>query len=256
MRIATWNVNSIRARIDHLERWLSTERPDVVCLQETKVSDAEFPADPLSRLGYEIARAGQKTYNGVAILARHSITDVTTGLWDASPEEDKRLIAGTVCGVRVYSAYIPNGKSLDSPSYPEKLAWLRRLRETFEKTHDKSQPLVVGGDFNVARDGRDVFDEEAMRGQIHFSEPEHAAIDHLLDYGLVDSFRLKEEQGGHFTWWDYRMAAFRRNRGLRIDYLFVNPAVRTKVREVLIDKTPRTWEKPSDHTPVIVDFEL
>lgn len=254
MRIATWNVNSLRARLDHVERWIGKNSPDVLCLQETKVVDAEFPTDTFSRFGYETVRAGQRTYNGVAILARHPIEDVRIGLWDAEEAEDRRLIAATIRGVRVYSVYVPNGKSLDSPSYVEKLRWLERLRETLDREPDE-RPLVVGGDFNVARDDRDVFDAEKMRGQIHFSDPEHAAMDHLLARGLEDAFRLRESGGGFFSWWDYRMAAFSRDRGLRIDYLFVNELVKRSLSEARIDKEPRGWEKPSDHTPVVLDFE-
>lgn len=255
MRIATWNVNSIRARLDHVEQWLATTQPDVLCLQETKVTDDAFPMDGFARLGYEIAHTGQKTYNGVAIVARHAIRDIQIGHWDAQPSDECRLIAGTVQGVRIYSAYIPNGKSLDSPSYQDKLEWLARLRATLDRKADPAQPLVVGGDFNVARDGRDVPNAEEMEGQIFFSQPEREAIQHVLDFGLEDAFRLREEEGNQFTWWDYRQAAFRRNLGLRIDYLFVSSPVARTLTDVHIDREPRTWEKPSDHTPVVLEFD-
>ena len=256
MRIATWNVNSLRARLDHVERWLSIERPDVLCLQETKVTDDEFPADSFARLGYEAARAGQRSYNGVAILARHHILDVAVGLWGASPTEDSRLIAGTVGKVRVFSAYVPNGKSLHSPSYTEKLAWLARLRQTLDQTCSPTEALVVCGDFNVAHDERDVFDVKLMQDQMHFTKAECAALDQILEFGLHDALRVHEVGGGLYSWWDYRMGAFLRDRGLRIDYLFVSDVVKTALRSVKIDKVPRGWEKPSDHAPVVVDFEL
>ncbi|HSC88003.1 MAG TPA: exodeoxyribonuclease III [Polyangiaceae bacterium] len=256
MRVATWNVNSLRARLDHVERWLSSERPDVLCLQETKVTDAEFPLDTFVRLGYETVRAGQPSYNGVAILARHPISDVSIGLCDAAPDDDKRLIAATIQGVRVLSAYVPNGKSLDSPAYGEKLEWLARLVTTLERTTSASTPIVLGGDFNVAHGPGDVFDPVAMKDQIHFSKPEHEALDRLLAFGLTDAFRAREPGPGHFSWWDYRMSAFRRNRGLRIDYLFVSAPVLHGMQDARIDRAPRTWDKPSDHTPVCVDFEL
>jgi len=256
MRVATWNVNSLRARLDHVEKWLALESPDVLCLQETKVTDNEFPTDTFSRLGYETVRAGQRSYNGVAILARHPISDVRVGLWDSPPEEDRRALSATVRGVRVFSIYVPNGKSLDSPAYAEKLAWLERLRVTLDKTCDPESPIVIGGDFNVAHDERDVFDPLAMAGQIHFTNVERAAVDRLLGFGLSDAFRLLEPAGGLFSWWDYRMAAFRRDRGLRIDYLFVSRAVAAGLVGAHIDKAPRGWDKPSDHTPVVVDFRL
>ena len=256
MRIAAWNVNSIRARLDHLTDWLRAANPDVLCLQETKVIDDDFPANSFSRLGYECAWTGEKTYNGVAILSRHALHDVTIGHADARAEDSARLIAATVQGVRVLSAYIPNGKTLDSPSYAEKLEWLARLRKTLDATCKPEQAIVLGGDFNIARDERDVFDPEQMRGKIHFSEREHQALDEVLSFGLTDSFRAFTEEGQLFSWWDYRMGAFRRNRGLRIDYLFVSKVVKEALRTATIDIEPRTWPKPSDHAPVLIEFDL
>lgn len=256
MRIATWNVNSIRARLDHVNDWLRSRQPDVLCVQETKVIDSEFPTDTFSRLGYETVRTGQRTYNGVALISRHPIEDVRLGLLDAKPGEDARLISAKIAGVRVLSAYVPNGKNLDSPSYPEKLEWLARLRRTLDATCNVEEALVLAGDFNIARDARDVFDPEAMAGKIHFSPPEHEALDQVLAFGLTDCFREKTKAGGHFSWWDYRMGAFRRDRGLRIDYLFGTRIVTENLKSAAIDKEPRGWEKPSDHAPVIIEFEL
>lgn len=256
MRIATWNVNSIRARLDHVNDWLRLEAPDVLCVQETKAVDSEFPVETFARLGYETARIGQPSYNGVALISRHPIEQLSLGLADAKPGEDARLIAATILGVRVLSAYVPNGKNLDSPSYTEKLDWLARLRKTLDATCSPDQPVVLGGDFNIARDDRDVFDAEAMRGKIHFSDEEHNAIDEVLAFGLTDCFRLKNSDSGHFSWWDYRMGAFRRNRGLRIDYIFGTKAVTDGLISATIDKVPRSWDKPSDHAPVVIDFEL
>jgi exodeoxyribonuclease-3 len=255
MRIASWNVNSIRARLDHVNTWLKEAEPDVLCLQETKVVDSDFPVETFARLGYETVRVGQRTYNGVALLSRHPIEDVTIGLVDARDEDDARLIAGTVRGVRVLSAYVPNGKTLDSPSYSEKLEWLTRLRKTLDQTTSPKAAVVLGGDFNIARDSRDVFDPELMANKIHFSPPEHAALQTILDFGLEDSFRAHESEAGHFSWWDYRMGAFRRNRGLRIDYLFASISVMSALRTATIDKSPRAWEKPSDHAPVVIEFD-
>lgn len=256
MRIATWNVNSIRARLDHVNDWLRLAEPDVLCVQETKVVDPEFPTETFARLGYETARIGQSSYNGVALISRHPIEQLSLGLVDAEAGEDARLIAATILGVRVLSAYVPNGKNLDSPSYSEKLTWLSRLRKTLDATCSPDQPVVLGGDFNIARDGRDVFDAEAMLGKIHFSKAEHDALDEVLAFGLSDCFRHKHEEAGHFSWWDYRMGAFRRNRGLRIDYVFATRVVTQALTSATIDRVPRAWDKPSDHAPVVIDFEL
>lgn len=255
MRLASWNVNSVRARCDLVVEWLREHAPDVLCLQETKVADPEFPAEVFQRLGYEIARCGQRTYNGVAILSRHPLEDVQIGLHDSGPEDDKRLIAASVQGIRILSAYVPNGKHLDSPAYREKLEWLRKLRETLELRYRPDHPLLLCGDFNIARDDRDVFDPERMRGQLHFSDAEHAALEQVLDFGLVDAFRKFESAGEHFSWWDYRAGAFRRNRGLRIDYAFVTEPLEQRLRHCWMDKAAREKEKPSDHVPVVVDLQ-
>jgi exodeoxyribonuclease-3 len=255
MQIASWNVNSVRARLDHVERWIRTAQPDVLCLQETKVVDVEFPTETFARLGYEMVRIGQRSYNGVAVLSRHPIKDVSYGLLGATPGDEARLIAGTIKGVRVLSAYVPNGKNLDSPSYPEKLEWLTQLRRTLDASTSPERPVVLTGDFNVAREARDVFDAPAMAGKIHFSAPEHEALDNVLAFGLHDTFRLTHEEAEQFSWWDYRMGAFRRNRGLRIDYIFASVPVTSRLLRAEIDKEPRTWEKPSDHTPVLIEFD-
>lgn len=256
MRIATWNVNSIRARLDHVNDWLREAKPDVLCVQETKVVDSEFPTDTFARLGYETARIGQRSYNGVALISRHPIEQVSFGLFDARDSEDARLIAGTILGVRVLSAYVPNGKNLDSPSYPHKLEWLGRLRRTLDETCAPDRPVALAGDFNIARDSRDVFDAEAMAGKIHFSPAEHSALEEVLSFGLEDCFRVKNAEPEHYSWWDYRMGAFRRNRGLRIDYIFGTKKVTENLQAANIDKGPRGWDKPSDHAPVVIDFEL
>lgn len=255
MRIASWNVNSIRARLDHVAQYLKEASPDVLCVQETKVVDDDFPSEAFTRLGYEAAYVGQRTYNGVALLSRHMVKDVAYGLHGGKSSDPARFIAGTVQGVRVMSAYVPNGKTLESPSYPEKLEWLKRLRVTLDETLRPEDRAVLCGDFNIARDDRDVFDAELMRDKIHFSPPEHEALNHVLDFGLTDAYRARHEEGEQFTWWDYRMGAFRRNRGLRIDYVFPTAPIMETMTSIEIDKTPRTWEKPSDHTPVVIDFD-
>lgn len=256
MRIATWNVNSIRARLDHVNDWLRLAQPDVLCVQETKVVDSEFPTETFARIGYETARIGQSSYNGVALISRHPMEQIAFGLVDAKAGEEARLVAATIQGVRVLSAYVPNGKNLDSPSYGEKLEWLSRLRKTLDASCSPDEPVALAGDFNIARDGRDVFDSEGMVGKIHFSQKEHDALENVLAFGLNDCFRLKNTESGHFSWWDYRMGAFRRNRGMRIDYIFGTNLITKGLTSAAIDKTPRTWDKPSDHTPVVIDFEL
>lgn len=254
MRLASWNVNSIRARFELVVEWLREHQPDALCLQETKVADHEFQTETFQRLGYEVARCGQRTYNGVAILSRHPIEDVQVGLVGAEPDDDKRLIAGTVAGVRLLSAYVPNGKALDSPSYEEKLRWLERLRETLDRRYRPQQELLLCGDFNIARDERDVFEPERMQGQLFFSAAEHAALERVLAFGLVDAFREVEPEGQHFSWWDYRAGAFRRNRGLRIDYAFLTEPLARRLAGCWMDKAARAKDKPSDHVPVVVDL--
>ncbi len=254
MKIATWNVNSLRARLSHLEDWLRAAEPDVVLLQETKVTDEEFPLETIARAGYEAAFAGQKSYNGVAILSRRAIGDVRVGFPDAAPNDDRRLLEANIEGTVFVSAYVPNGKTLDSPSYPEKLAFLERLRSLVETHHANRRTVVLGGDFNVCLDERDVFDVAAMRGQLHFSDPERVRMRALVDVGLLDAFRRFETDGSHFSWWDYRMGAFRRSRGLRIDYLFVSETLAPRLRSCRIDRTTRSWEKPSDHAPVVLEL--
>lgn len=254
MRIASWNVNSIRARHDLFLEWIKRDAPDVVCLQETKVVDDDFPTDELVRLGYAVAMAGQKTYNGVAIVSRLPMRDVKVGLADDAADADRRLIAATIRGVRVLSAYIPNGKSLTSPSFNEKLRWLGRLRETLERTTRPVDPIALCGDFNVAREDRDVWAPERMRGELHFHPAEHAALDHLLAYGLSDAFRLHHAEAGHFSWWDFRTLGFQKGQGLRIDYVFLSAPLVPRCTAAMIDVQTRAATKPSDHAAVIVDL--
>ncbi len=253
MKIATWNVNSIRARHELVLDWLRRCEPDVLCMQETKVVDDDFPTDEMQRLGYAVAMAGQKTYNGVAIASRRPMQQIAIGLHDDEPEADKRLIAATIDGLRVISAYIPNGKSPTLPAFKHKLRWLARLRETLER--GPSGDIVLCGDFNVAIDDRDVYDPEAMRGQLHFHPDEHEALAHLLDMGLVDAFRLHHEEGGLYSWWDYRGGGFRRNQGLRIDYVFLARALADRCTAASMDVEERRRDKPSDHIPVVVELD-
>lgn len=255
MRVASWNINSIRARIEHVHRFLRETEPDVLCLQETKVTDSDFPTDTFARAGYETHRVGGKSYNGVAIVSRHPVTDVRIGFVDGRVGDECRLIAGTVRGLRVLSAYIPNGKSLDSPAYEDKLAWLDRLLTTLRADGAPSSPIALCGDFNVTRDDRDVYDPVRWRGQIHCSDRERAALGRLMDLGFSDSFRNRCDQPGHYSWWDYRAGAFPRNRGLRIDYVWLSGLASERLLAARIDSMPRAWDKPSDHAPVIAELE-
>ena len=217
MRLASYNINSIRMRENQLLDWMRKADPDVVCLQETKVEDDDFPTDELMRLGYAVAMAGQPTYNGVAIVARLPIKDVRVGLVGDLPNADRRAISATVAGVRIVNVYVPNGKSVTSPSFVEKLSWLERLRLTLDTLEDANQPLALCGDFNICTDERDVHNPELYRNQLHFHPDERRQLARVLEFGLVDSYRVHHEEGGAYSFWDYRAGAFPRNEGLRID---------------------------------------
>ncbi|MGE5183828.1 MAG: exodeoxyribonuclease III, partial [Acidobacteriota bacterium] len=264
MKLATWNINSIRAREARLVGWLDRERPDILCLQETKVEDAGFPVDALRGAGYEVAIYGQRSYNGVAIAVRVGqpdadgsmtrgrtpITQVVRGLGDGERDDEARLIAATVAGIRVVCVYVPNGQDLASEKFPYKLAWYQRLRRFLERTASPDQPLVVCGDMNVTADDRDVCAPDKWRGQIHCSDPERAALAELVGFGLVDVFRKHHPDGGVYSWWDYRGVAFFKNQGLRIDYIFATPAVAERCTSCRIDRDARKGQDASDHAPV------
>jgi exodeoxyribonuclease-3 len=254
MKVATWNVNSLRARHDLVIDWLKRRMPDVLCLQETKVEDDDFPTEDFHRLGYSVVMAGQKSYNGVAIATRLPLSDVRIGLPSAKPEDDKRLISAVIEEARIYCAYAPNGKSISSPHFPQKLEWFRELRATLDQLPAPHGGTLVCGDFNIAPEERDVFDVESMRGQLHFHPAEHAVLAELKAAGLTDAFRLHNQEPGNFTWWDYRAGSFRKNQGLRIDYLLVSPELARRCNHVMIDKEERGRDKPSDHCPVIAEF--
>ena len=255
MKIASWNVNSLNVRLPHLEQWLREFAPDVVGLQETKLEDHKFPDDTLAGLGYRSVFAGQKTYNGVAILARDcAIGDVQAGI-PGFDDEQKRVIAATVDGVRIVNLYVVNGQDVGTEKYAYKLRWLEAVRGWLAeelRTHPK---LVVLGDFNIAPADRDVHDPAVWNdGHILTSSAERAALQRLHDLGLHDGFRLHHEDAGVFSWWDYRQAAFRRNLGLRIDLTLVSDALRGATATAGIDRIPRTWERPSDHAPAWVEL--
>ncbi len=252
MKLATWNVNSLKVRLPHLLEWLAANPVDVVCLQETKQQDADFPHDELSKAGYHSVFSGQKTYNGVAILSRKPVTDVQYGI-PGLDDEQKRVIAATSHGVRVVCVYVPNGQAVDSDKYQYKLQWLQALRTWLAAELKQHPRLAVLGDYNIAPEDRDVYDPQAWQGAVLCSEPERAAFRTLEALGLRDAFRLFEQPEKSYSWWDYRAMAFRRNMGLRIDHILVSPAL--KCTTCTIDKAPRKLERPSDHTPVIAEIE-
>jgi len=250
MKLATWNVNSLNVRLPHLLDWLASAKPDVVCLQETKLEDAKFPREPLESAGYQVAFAGQKTYNGVAILSRAPLAHIEVGI-PGFADDQKRLLAASVERIRVVCAYAPNGQAVGSDKYEYKLRWYEALREWLRGELARHPRLALLGDLNIAPEDRDVHDPKAWEGQVHVSEPERAALRGLVGLGLEDSFRLFEQPEKSFSWWDYRMAAFRRNAGLRIDHILLSSALARHCRACSINKAPRKLERPSDHAPVI-----
>ena len=253
MRIATWNVNSLKVRLPHVLAWLKRHAPDILCLQETKLEDAKFPDTALAELGYRSMFCGQKTYNGVAILSKRPMAvECITAIPDFE-DEQKRVLAATVGDLRIVDLYVVNGQSVGSEKYAYKLRWLAAVRAWLERELREHPNLVVLGDFNIAPDDRDVHDPAVWNAEsIHSSTGERAALQSFLDLGLHDSYRLLHADGGTFSWWDYRMAAFRRNLGLRIDLALVSDALKPRVIAAGIDREPRTWERPSDHAPVVV----
>lgn len=253
MKIVTWNVNSLKVRLPHLLDWLAAENPDAVCLQETKLEDHNFPRAEIEAAGYQVAFSGQKTYNGVALLARDGIGDVVCGN-PHFPDPQKRLIAGSVAGVRVVCAYFPNGQAVGSDKYAYKLEWLAALQRWLAEELAAHPQLALCGDFNIAPEDRDVHDPQAWAGQILCSEAERAAFRSLLDLGMSDSFRLFTQPEKLFSWWDYRMLGFQKNQGLRIDHILLSPALAARCTAAGIDKAPRKRERPSDHAPVWADI--
>jgi len=254
MKIATWNVNSVRARQERLLEWLRTRKPDILCLQELKCTDADFPTDAVREVGYHAAIHGQKTYNGVAILAKEEPRDVVKGLSDGVDDTHARLIAATVGGIRVVSAYAPNGQSVDSEQYHYKLQWYERLRRYLDTRHQPGEPLVLGGDWNVAPADLDTYDPKEWEGQTLFTAKEKAALQRVCDFGLQDSFRQLYPDVQKFSWWDYRMLAFPKNRGLRIDHLYVTAPLVPRLVQVDVDREERKGKQPSDHAPVWLEL--
>jgi len=256
MLIATWNVNSLRARLPRVEEWLDATRPDVVCLQETKMSDAQFPGLTFEGLGYASVHHGQGQWNGVAILSRVGIDDPVFGFDDGrEPDPDARIVWATCGGARVASVYVPNGREIDHDHFRYKLDWLGRLRSHLDLHHDPAEPLAICGDWNIAPDDRDVWSIEAFSGSTHVTPEERAALDHVKAWGLVDVFRRRYADGGLFSYWDYRGGDFHQRRGMRIDYVLASTALAAGSIADLVDRNARKGTKPSDHAPVLALFD-
>ena len=253
MKIATWNVNSLAVRLPQLLDWLRLHQPDAVCLQETKLDDAKFPRAAIEAAGYHVEAFGQKTYNGVALLSRTPPSDVQRNI-PGHDDAQARVIAGTVDGVRLVGVYVPNGQSVDSDKFPYKLAWLEALREWIAAEQRAHPQLALLGDYNIAPEDRDVHDPVLWAGQVLCTPQERAHFKALIAGGLHDAFRLFEAGPKHFSWWDYRMLGFQKNKGLRIDHILVSDALKPRVTGCVIDRPTRKNERPSDHAPVIAEL--
>lgn len=253
MKLASWNVNSLKVRLPQVLDWLESAKPDILGLQETKLTDENFPAEALREAGYEAVFAGQKTYNGVAVLARAPMTEAIVDL-PGPGDPQRRVLAVTVGDLRFINLYVPNGKEVGSDKYAYKLDWLSRLRDWLAQEMNRHPRLAVVGDFNIAPEDRDVHDPEQWREKILCSTPERAALAALQDLGLADSFRRFDQAEAVFSWWDYRMNNFKRNRGLRIDLILTSAALTETLSASYVDRDPRTWERPSDHAPVVAEF--
>jgi len=253
MRIASWNVNSLKVRLPHLQQWCADGGADVIALQETKLEDGSFPREAIEAIGYHAVFNGQRTYNGVALLSKAPIEDAVIEI-AGFEDVQRRFLAATVGDLRIVDLYVVNGQAVGSEKYAYKLRWLEAVTTALAEEIRRYPNLIVLGDFNIAPDDRDVHDPEAWREQILCSTPERDALRRLLDLGLHDSFRLFNDEAGHYSWWDYRQAAFRRDLGLRIDLVLVSDALKARVTGAGIDRETRTWERPSDHAPAWLDL--
>ena len=253
MKIATWNVNSLKVRLTQVLDWLASNQPDVLCLQETKLQDENFPINEIAAAGYQTIFSGQKTYNGVALLSKLPGVDIISGI-PGLEDQQKRVLGAVYDDIRVVCIYVPNGEHVTSEKYQYKLKWLGALREWVRDMLCNHRKLVLLGDFNIAPEERDVHDPKLWEGQVLFSLPEREAFQQVLDLGLLDSFRLFEQPEKCYTWWDYRMMAFRRNMGLRIDHILLSSELAGVCTACVIDKATRKLERPSDHAPVMVEL--
>jgi exodeoxyribonuclease-3 len=255
IKIATWNVNSLKVRLPHLLQWCNESQPDVLVIQETKLMDDLFPKKEIEEAGFQVIFKGQKTYNGVAILSKHAMSDV---LGDVPQIEDpqRRILVSTIQGIRVINLYVPNGESISSEKYAYKLAWLENITQFIQEQLKQYKYLIVTGDFNIAPEDRDVHSPIVWQNKVLFSQPERLALQKIMQLGMQDCFRLFEQPEKSYTWWDYRMLAFRRNHGLRIDHILASPSLAAHCQSCMIDKNPRRWERPSDHAPVMACFDI
>ncbi len=253
MKLATWNVNSLKVRLPQVIDFLADQSPEVMCLQETKTEDAKFPAAEINAAGYRSVFSGQKTYNGVAILSRGEPENVATAIPNFD-DPQKRVIAATVSGIRIICAYVPNGESIESEKFKYKLDWLARFTAWLKKELTQNDKLALLGDYNIAPEDRDVHDPKVWEGKVLFSEPEKMAFRDLLTLGLIDSFRLFDQPEKSFSWWDYRMNGFKRNLGLRIDHILLSPVLADNCKSCFIGREMRAKERPSDHAPVVVEI--
>jgi exodeoxyribonuclease-3 len=256
MKIATWNVNSINIRLEPVLRWIAEEKPDVLCLQEIKCTDEKFPFLDFAEIGYKAVILGQKSYNGVAILSPLDMKNVRYNFPGDTAEAPARLISADIGNIHVVDVYVPNGTELGTDKFVFKLDWLQRLRHYFDSTCDRNSDVLLCGDFNIAPEERDVYDVAAWTGKLHFTIPERASLDYVRRWGFVDLFRQFNENGGQYSWWNYREGAFQRDNGLRIDFIWVSPSLAKKCKRCWIDRDPRTWERPSDHAPVVAEFDV
>jgi exodeoxyribonuclease-3 len=254
MKIATWNVNSMKVRLPHVVEWLQNHEPDVLVLQEIKQLTENFPTEALQEIGYHSIASGQKTYNGVAVISKRPATDPVTDFPDLD-DPQRRILASTVNDVRIVDLYIPNGSEVGSEKYEYKLNWLKSLRNFLEAEMQRHENVVVLGDFNIAPADADVYDPEKWGDAILCSPPEREALGELFKLGLTDVFRKFEHPEGIFSWWDYRAAGFRRNAGLRIDLILTSNSMTERCKASYVDKEPRAWERPSDHAPVVAEFD-
>jgi exodeoxyribonuclease-3 len=255
LRIATWNVNSLNVRLPHVVEWIGSASPDILVMQEIKQVTEAFPAEAFSELGYHAVASGQKTYNGVAIVCRKESSDHVLDI-PGFDDPQRRVLAATTAGVRVINLYVPNGSSVGSEKYEYKLAWLEALHDYLRSELSQHEKLVVLGDFNIAPEDRDVYDPIKWGDDILCSPAERAALGKLIDLGLSEVYRQFDQPEASFSWWDYRAAGFRRNAGLRIDLILASESLSRACRKSLIDKEPRTWERPSDHAPVLAEFSI
>ena len=256
MRIVTWNVNSLNVRLERVVEWIEALSPDVLCLQETKLGNDDFPHDAFTALGYESAHHGQGQWNGVAIISRVGLADVRNDFDDGrdEPDKDARIIWATCGGVRVASCYVPNGRSLDDDHYAYKLDWLDRLSADLKSNTKPTDDVCVVGDFNIAPDDRDVYDPKGLVGVTHTSKPERDKLADLADFGLVDVFRQHHDADGLYSWWDYRDGNFHKRKGMRIDLLLGSTSVQVRTERVFVDRNARKGKQPSDHAPVVADL--